>query len=244
MLVAVYGPRPARSIRHEDPHRSTLEVVVLPASGPAGACARCRAHARLAAPQRRASQGPGSRRAPHPRPTTAGKAEADLELALHSIFDPVIVSAAHPRTVVSVHAQVVHDDGSLLPALINCVSLGLVDAGVPLDGIVSSVSCSAQPPGSSGSGGTALDLLLSEEAACTLAGAYAFKGAGGAAGPVFVRQSGRGTWAQTRALVEDAAHASNTVLAFLRLAIQRKLARDAVSFGGADAPAPVAEPVR
>jgi hypothetical protein len=107
---------------------------------------------------------------------------------------------------------------------------------VPLDGIVSSVSC-AQPPGG---GDTALDLLLSEEVSSALAGAYAFKGAA-AAGPVFVRQSGRGTWAQTRALVEDAAHASNTVLAFLRLAIQRKLARDAVSFGGG---ADAAEAVR
>lgn len=167
-----------------------------------------------------------------------------MELALHSIFDPVIVSAAHPRTVVSVHAQVIHDDGALLPALINCVSLSLVDAGVPIDGIVCGVSCGLTTGGGDGgaavpatvapgSGGLALDLLPSEEAQCAVAGAYAFKGAGGgpSAGPVFVRQSGCGTWEQTRALLAEAERACHTLQAFLRLAIQRKLARDSVSFG-------------
>jgi hypothetical protein len=39
VLVAVYGPRPGRSLRHENPHRSTLEVSVVLATGPPGALA-------------------------------------------------------------------------------------------------------------------------------------------------------------------------------------------------------------
>lgn len=207
VLVGVFGPRPAKSLRFEDPHRATLEVVVLPPSGP------------------------------------AGKAEADLELALHAVFDGVLVSDAFPRCVVSVHVQVLHDDGALLPAALNCVTLALVDAGVPLAGLVAAVSCGMDDSGVVGRGGggahappphpssdVLFDLLPAEEAGCRVGATVAFQGAGGP-GPLFVRQVGLATWEESAALLGAARHAGNTVLAFLRLAIGQKVARDAACVG-------------
>lgn len=142
--------------------------------------------------------------------------------------------------MISLHAQVLHDDGSLLPALINCASLALVDAGVPVTGLVTSISCGLDPRrgaapalGSDSSSGSeiAFDLLVSEEANHRVAGTYAFLGAPGPAGPVFTRQTGLSSWEDTRALLDGGALAAGTVLAFLRLAVQRKVARDAVNFG-------------
>ena len=184
----------------------------------------------------------------------AGKYEADIELAIHSIFDSVIVISAHPRTVINVNIQIIHDDGSLLSAVINCVTLALVDAGIPIHGLISSVSCGfegraglrpAQPAiantteNSEGEQNMAasteplFDLLPSEEGHCRVAGTYAFKGLTARSGPVFVRQNGSGSWGETAALLDGAAVACSTVLAFLRMAIQRKVGQDAVNFGGA-----------
>ena len=220
VLVSVFGPRPARSLRHEDPHGSTLEVVVLPPSG------------------------------------AAGKAEADAERALHDVFAAAILASAHPRAVVSVNVQVIHDGGSLLATVVNAVTLALADAGVPLLGLVAAVSCGLAAGGGSGGGGGGsssgagigdgaggssssdsdcrvtgeeehggepmFDLLRGEEDACRAAGIYAFCGGGA----VLVRQGGAGSWDEARRLLEGAAAASATVLAFLRLALQRKVERD------------------
>jgi hypothetical protein len=195
-----------------------------------------------------------------PLPPNAGKAEGDLERAVHAVFDGVIVSAAHPRTVINVDVQVIHDDGALLPAVLNCVTLALVDAGIPIDGMVAAVSAGLTRPDADGGaaaavpvipalagreapdggvpeGAPVLDLLASEEGrSCRVAGAYAFKGpqqaaAAGGGAPIFTRQAGAGSWDDTQTLLDAASTAAGTVLAFLRLAAQNKVARDGVNLG-------------
>lgn len=175
---------------------------------------------------------------------------------MHDVFDGVIVAAVHPRTFINVDVQVIHDDGALLPAVLNCVTLALVDAGIPIDGMVAAVSAGLPrpdadvgaaaapvipalagreaPDGGLADGAPLLDLLASEEGRCRVAGAYAFKGpqqpAAGAA-PVFTRQAGACSWDDTQTLLDTASTAAGTVLAFLRLAAQNKVARDGVNLG-------------
>lgn len=52
-----------------------------------------------------------------------------------------IVVENHPRTIISLALQIIHDDGSLLAALLNCASLCLMDAAIPTRGILSVTSC-------------------------------------------------------------------------------------------------------
>ena len=52
-----------------------------------------------------------------------------------------VVTENHPRTTISLTLQVVNDDGSLLAALICCASLCLIDAAIPLRGMLSASSC-------------------------------------------------------------------------------------------------------
>jgi exosome complex component RRP46 len=64
----------------------------------------------------------------------------------------------HPRTLISIIIQVLHDDGALLSASINAASLALIDAGIPLNSSPVSVSCALTEAG------LQLDPTLYEEA--------------------------------------------------------------------------------
>ena len=66
-----------------------------------------------------------------------------LTLLRHAriVLEASVATEVHPRSAISITLQVVHDDGSLLAALINCASLCLLDAAVPLRGTLAAASC-------------------------------------------------------------------------------------------------------
>uniref|UniRef100_A0A914Q4N2 Exoribonuclease phosphorolytic domain-containing protein n=1 Tax=Panagrolaimus davidi TaxID=227884 RepID=A0A914Q4N2_9BILA len=60
-----------------------------------------------------------------------------LERTLKSVID----RSAYPKTRVDVFCEIIQGDGSNLASCINAASLALVDAGIPVKGIVSAVEC-------------------------------------------------------------------------------------------------------
>lgn len=62
-----------------------------------------------------------------------------MEGLVRDAVDAVVAKSAIPRTVLTIIVQVLHDGGSLLATIVNCCSLALVDAGVPLTGTLAAV---------------------------------------------------------------------------------------------------------
>lgn len=151
VLAAVYGPMPPRLPRFEDPDKASIEIVVKPLSGVPGTSGA------TAHEDGRGGERPSRvRLAPSPR---AGHRERAMEDYLLGCIEAVVRRTDIPRTQISVIVQVLADDGAVLATAANCVSLALLDAGIPVRGVLASASV-----GISKDGETCLDLLRAEEA--------------------------------------------------------------------------------
>ncbi|ORX49155.1 ribosomal protein S5 domain 2-like protein [Hesseltinella vesiculosa] len=77
------------------------------------------------------------------RPATgfARTKEKLMESILRTAFEPMILTGMMPRTLIELVVQIEKDDGAALSAAINALTLALVDAGVPLKGMISSTTC-------------------------------------------------------------------------------------------------------
>ncbi|RUS17511.1 ribosomal protein S5 domain 2-type protein [Endogone sp. FLAS-F59071] len=127
VLVSVTGPAEVR-LRAEHLDRANIEVIVRPLTG---------------------------------LPSTK---ERVLESILRSTFAKIILAGLHPRTSVQIVAQVMKDDGcvmfgtevsrlgslklllllcgvQVLSAAINASTMALIDAGIPMNAVVGSVTC-------------------------------------------------------------------------------------------------------
>ncbi|KAG2429953.1 hypothetical protein HYH02_013904 [Chlamydomonas schloesseri] len=76
-----------------------------------------------------------------PRAGLQGHEDRSLELDIRGILEGVIPLGMFPRTSVMVVLQVLQDDGAALSCALNAAAAALVDAGVPLNSMFSSVSC-------------------------------------------------------------------------------------------------------
>jgi ribonuclease PH len=90
--------------------------------------------------------GPGDPRVPHgmlldrssvvvsinPEVGAAGQREKDMERVVRGVFANAIQTKLFPRAVITINAHVAADDGGVLAAIINCASMALVDAAVPM----------------------------------------------------------------------------------------------------------------
>ncbi|XXQ31634.1 3' exoribonuclease family, domain 1 containing protein [Plasmodiophora brassicae] len=70
-----------------------------------------------------------------------GRRSTIMENTLRQVFEPVIQMHLFPRSEVSIIVEIVQNDGGILPASINCITLALIDAGIPIDDYV--CACSA-----------------------------------------------------------------------------------------------------
>jgi len=70
-----------------------------------------------------------------------GSFEKEAEVIVRRSLESIILTALHPNTAISVILQVISDDGSLLACAFNAVCAALVDAGIPLSGLLTAVSC-------------------------------------------------------------------------------------------------------
>ncbi|KAI9358736.1 ribosomal protein S5 domain 2-type protein [Pilaira anomala] len=55
-----------------------------------------------------------------------------MESILRTAFEPVILGGMMPRTLVQIVVQVMKDDGCVLAAAVNAVTVALLDAGIPM----------------------------------------------------------------------------------------------------------------
>ncbi len=76
-----------------------------------------------------------------------GAAEREMEQLLSATLQHAILISAHPRTAISIVIQVCRDDGSLLSAVINAACVALVQAGVPLCGMLAGCCIAVLPSG-------------------------------------------------------------------------------------------------
>ncbi|CAO3642141.1 unnamed protein product [Mucor fragilis] len=55
-----------------------------------------------------------------------------MESILRTAFEPVILGGMLPRTLVQIVIQITKDDGAILAASVNAITLALLDAGIPM----------------------------------------------------------------------------------------------------------------
>ncbi|PGH12447.1 hypothetical protein AJ79_04283 [Helicocarpus griseus UAMH5409] len=64
------------------------------------------------------------------------QASTDLSTALRDAFQPHLHTHLYPHSTISLHISVLSSDGSLFAACINACTLALVDAGIPMPGLL------------------------------------------------------------------------------------------------------------
>ncbi|KAJ3207152.1 Exosome component 5 [Clydaea vesicula] len=64
-----------------------------------------------------------------------------MEKILVDICEYLILSTLNPRTLIQVVIQPIQDQGSILSASVNAMVLALINAGIPICSIVSSLTC-------------------------------------------------------------------------------------------------------
>lgn len=82
----------------------------------------------------------------------ANRQSSRIATTLRSAFQSHLHTYLYPHSTISIHVSVLSADGSLLAAAINACTLALVDAGIPMPGLLT--SCTA---GMSGSASTPKD---------------------------------------------------------------------------------------
>ena len=63
----------------------------------------------------------------------------ETALCIKRCFENVIITSLYPRSSISIHLNVISNDGGLLSACINATTLALVNAGIPMSDLL--VSC-------------------------------------------------------------------------------------------------------
>eukprot|EP00474_Spongospora_subterranea_P010355 CRZ10813.1 hypothetical protein [Spongospora subterranea] len=85
---------------------------------------------------------------------------SEWEHIVRQSLEAVVLRSLHPRTQIEVNLIVVGDDGSLVSACVHAACLALIDAGVPLTSMLSSVTLAI-----SETGAVLIDPTLEEEVA-------------------------------------------------------------------------------
>ncbi|KAF9585385.1 Exosome component 5 [Lunasporangiospora selenospora] len=70
-----------------------------------------------------------------------GVKDKACERAIRETLEPIVISALHPRTLVQIVVQTMKDNGSILSTALNAAIMALLDAGIPLNSIIGSVTC-------------------------------------------------------------------------------------------------------
>ncbi|GJJ72605.1 exosome complex component RRP46 [Entomortierella parvispora] len=70
-----------------------------------------------------------------------GIKDKSRERSIRETLEPLILSGLHPRTGIQIVVQTMKDDGCILSTAFNATVLALLDAGIPLNSILGSVTC-------------------------------------------------------------------------------------------------------
>ena len=148
VLAAVYGPR-AVPARKENTERMIIEVNHRPASGIQSASRRrargCRRKVRRRRSRARVNPIPRASRVHRPAPVThppsptrslAAAADKEAEHVIRRTLEQVVLTATHPRLGVTVVLQIVSADGGVESCALNAACAALLDAAVPMRGVL------------------------------------------------------------------------------------------------------------
>ena len=72
-------------------------------------------------------------------PSASSLSPAALCYHLQSTFTPIVLLSLHPRHRISVHVQLLSDDGAVLAAAVNATMIALMDAGVQCREMIAAV---------------------------------------------------------------------------------------------------------
>lgn len=228
VLAAVYGPAAPRNPSRERSDGAVVTVVFRHSSSASDV-----------------SSGSASRAA-------YGATEREVERFLADAIAATVRTEAYPRTAIEVVVQIIKSDGSAVGTALNAAALALLDAGVEMVGLPIATTCLVLPDGESGNattsssaddgGGGSYGLRLdpcaeeesSGEGAAVVIVTNSSKTAtgsdgncGGGGGILSSMSFGTTSLESYLACVEGSARASKAVLAFLRLAVEQKVTREA-----------------
>ena len=163
-----------------------------------------------------------------------GASQREVERFLANALSATVRTEAYPRTVIEVVVQVIKADGSAVGVALNAAVLALLDAGVEMTGLPIATTCLVVPKdGSHGEDGDGYELHLDpcaeEEAGSQGAAVVLVIDSSSADGDGILASMSFGTLSLEAflACMEGAARANKAVLAFLRLAIEQKVTREA-----------------
>jgi exosome complex component RRP46 len=63
------------------------------------------------------------------------------EVILRESLEKVIITAMYPRSLILIVLQVLQDDGSIFSVSFNAAVVALMDAGIPIKGLIGAVTC-------------------------------------------------------------------------------------------------------
>ena len=174
-----------------------------------------------------------------------GATEREVERFLADALAATIRTEAYPRTVIEVVVQILKSDGSAIGTALNASVLALMDAGVEMVGLPVATTCLINEDGGDGDADNKkfelrLDPCAEEEASgegavviivtnssSSNAGAATSTANGSGAGILSSMSFGTASLEAYLAACEGSARASKAVLAFLRLAVEQKVTREA-----------------
>jgi len=113
IVVGVFGPREMHPRRLSKPNMATL---------------RCRYHMAPFSVDPRRSPAPSRR-------------DNEISMVMRYALEPAVFLERYPRAAIDVYAEILEADGGTRTACVNAASVALVDAGIPMRGLVS--SCAA-----------------------------------------------------------------------------------------------------
>ena len=175
-----------------------------------------------------------------------GATEREVERFLADALAATIRTDAYPRTVIEVVVQILKSDGSAIGTALNAAVLALMDAGVEMIGLPVATTCLVNEDGGDGdadgkkqfelrldpcaeeeaSGEGAVAIIVTNSSSSNT-GAAASTGNGSGAGILSSMSFGTASLESYLAACEGSARASKAVLAFLRLAVEQKVTREA-----------------
>lgn len=143
-------------------------------------------------------------------------AEKTYECAIRNSLIHVIARGLHPRTLIEIVAQSIGEDGSTLAAAINASTLALLDAGVPMLGLIAALTCAI-----SESGDVVLDPSLKESKAAASLHTFAFDSE--SKGVVLSESTGVYSEAEYTHCLQICRTGSEKIFEFMRRAVRRRM---------------------
>lgn len=75
-----------------------------------------------------------------PATGTSSTREKLMEGILRTAFEPIILGGMMPRTLIQIVVQIMKDDGCVLAASVNAITVALLDAGIPMKHMAAAIT--------------------------------------------------------------------------------------------------------